>query len=196
MRCRLGPFISLWPWVAAVAALFAGLALPAGGQALSPNCPVPASDVGMVGQSPLRFGIYPGGPAGSVGPKAPPRPEDPAKRLSALQTLAGSSPFVVRLYSAWTGDAAKDDDGGWLANEIAGYTRAGLQVELVVRYKPAGAHAASPATFAEYVRGVVRRYGPDSRLYRCRSPTRRTSPIRPRPLTARSRVRPRRSSTA
>ena len=150
--------------MAGVVAFLVSLAWPAAGHASALNCLVPASGASSTAQSPLRFGIYPGGPAGSVNPKAPPRPEDPAKRLSALQTLAGSSPFVVRLYSAWTGDAAKDDDGGWLANEIAGYTSAGLQVELVVRYKPAGAHAGSPAAFAEYVRGVVRRYGPDSRF--------------------------------
>ena len=165
MRCRLRPFISLWPWVLAAAALFAGLALPAGGQAVSPNCPVPASNVGMVGQSALRFGIYPGGPAGSVSPKAPPRPENRAKRLSALKTLAGSSPLVVRLYSAWTGDPRADDVGSWLDAEISGYTAAGLQVELVVRYKPAGVVAGSaPAAFANHVRTIVRRYGSDPRF--------------------------------
>ncbi len=116
-------------------------------------------------QSPLRFGIYPGGGAGSVNPKAPPRPENPVKRLAAVKTLAGSNPFVVRLYSAWTGVAAADDVSGWLDDEIAGYTAAGLQVELVVRYKPAEADAgSSPAAFADHVRAIVRRYGPDSRV--------------------------------
>ena len=145
--------------VAGAAALVVGLVLPASGHALALNCLVPAGHGASTAQEPLRFGIYPGGPAGSVNAKAPPRPENPAKRLSALQSLRGSSPFVVRLYSAWTGDPAADDVGGWLDAEIAGYTSAGLQVELAVRYKPSA--GAGPAAFAEYVRGLVRRYGPD-----------------------------------
>ena len=115
-------------------------------------------------REPLRFGIYPGGPAGSVNPKAPPRAENPANRLGALRSLAGSNPFVVRLYSGWTGDATADDVSGWLDDEIAGYTQAGLQVELVVRYKPVAASGSSPAAFARHVRGLVRRYASDRRF--------------------------------
>jgi len=112
---------------------------------------------------PLRFGIYPGGPAGSVNPKAPPRPEDPGKRLAALQGLRGDSPFVARLYAGWTGDARADDVGGWLDDEIRSYTAAGLEVELAVRYEPEHADAAaSPAAFADYIRAIVRRYGADA----------------------------------
>jgi hypothetical protein len=151
--------------VAAVGAILAGLAAPATGHAVALNCVVPAGATGAASQTPLRFGIYPGGPVGSVNPKAPPRPEDPAKRLAALQALAGSNPFVVRLYSAWTGDASADDVGGWLDAQIAGYATAGLEVELVVRYKPAQADAgSSPAAFANYVRGIVRRYASDPRF--------------------------------
>ncbi len=114
---------------------------------------------------PLRFGIYPGGPAGSVNPKAPPRPENPARRLAALKELAGSKPFVVRLYSAWTGDAAADDVAGWLDGDIAGYTASGLQVELVVRYKPTKLDRVSaPSAFADHVRRIVSRYGADPRF--------------------------------
>lgn len=144
---------------ASTAGLVAGLVLPASGQALALNCLVPAGHTASAAQAPLRFGIYPGGSAGSVDPKAAPRPENPAKRLSALQTLRGSSPFVVRLYSAWTGEGAADDIGGWLDAEIAGYTAAGLQVELAVRYKPSA--GAGPAAFADHIRAIVRRYGPD-----------------------------------
>jgi hypothetical protein len=98
-----------WLLVAGVGSL---LALPATGQAIAMNCSVPVGTTGAASQTPLRFGIYPGGPVGSVNPKAPPRPEDPAKRLATLQALAGSHPFVVRLYSAWTGDASADDVHG------------------------------------------------------------------------------------
>jgi hypothetical protein len=150
---------------AGMGALVAGLALPSTGHALALNCVVPAGAATAGAEVPLRFGIYPGGPVGSVNPKAPPRPESSAKRLAALRTLAGSNPFVVRLYSGWTGDASADDVGSWLDGQIAGYTSAGLQVELVVRYKPAQADAdTAPAAFADYVRGIIRRYGSDPRF--------------------------------
>jgi hypothetical protein len=151
--------------VAGAGALVAGLSLPATGHAIALNCVVPAGAPDAASRTPLRFGIYPGGPVGSVNPKAPPRPEDPVKRLAALQALAGSNPFVVRLYSAWTGDASADDVGSWLDRQIAGYTAAGLEVELVVRYKPAQADpGTAPAAFADYVRKIVRRYGSDRRF--------------------------------
>jgi hypothetical protein len=151
--------------VAGAAALLAGLALPAAGQASATSCRIWNGHAVTPSSTPLRFGIYPGGPAGSVNPIAPPRPEDPAKRLAALQALAGANPFVVRLYSAWTGDALADDVGGWLDREIADYTTAGLQVELVVRYKPAAPDpASSPPAFADYIRAIVARYGSDSRF--------------------------------
>lgn len=73
---------------------------------------------------------------------APPRREHRAKRPAALRTAAGSSPFVVRLCDSWTGGAG-DDDGGWLDREVACYSAAGLQVELVVRCTPAVADAGS-----------------------------------------------------
>src|SRR3954447_4039983 len=138
--------------VAAAAGLVVLLAA-ASAQAQPRSCVISTARMATATQTPpLRFGIYPGGAAGSVDPKAPPRPEDPAKRLSALQALAGANPFVVRLYSAWTGNPGADDVSGWLDAEIAGYTAAGLQVELVVRYKPlAGDSVTAPAGFAQYV---------------------------------------------
>jgi hypothetical protein len=86
------------------------------------------------------------------------------RRLGALRVLAGSGPFVVRLYSGWTGVAGADEVGGWLDGEIAGYTAAGLQVELVVRYKPVVGDGSAPSAFADHVRGIVRRYGSDPRF--------------------------------
>ncbi|MGH2920047.1 MAG: hypothetical protein ACRDLS_15810 [Solirubrobacteraceae bacterium] len=145
--------------VAGAIALVYALAVPAAGHAAAPNCLLPAGQKAAPTQSPLRFGIYPGGPVGSVNPKAPPRRENPAKRLAALKALAGSNPFVARLYSGWTGDPV---DNTWLGREIAGYTAAGIHIELVVRYKPSAPNAAgSPAAFADHVRAIVRRYGPN-----------------------------------
>lgn len=150
-------------FVAGAAALLAAL-VPPDAQAKTLNCVVPAGQGAPASPMPLRFGIYPGGPAGSVSAKASPNPENPAKRLAALKTLAGSSPFVVRLYSAWTGDAAADAVGGWLDGEIAGYTAAGLEVELVVRYKPVAPGGSAPSAFADHIRRIVRRHGRDSRF--------------------------------
>lgn len=149
--------------IAGVAALAGCLLLPATGHAIALSCMTAAPQPAASTQLPLRFGIYPGGPAGSVDPKAAPRPEDPAQRLASLQSLAGSNPFVVRLYSAWTANAAADDVSGWLDREIADYTAAGMQVELVVRYKPAtGDATSSPAAFAAHIRRIVSRYGPNA----------------------------------
>jgi hypothetical protein len=149
--------------VAAAAGLVVLLAA-ASAQAQPRSCVISTARMATATQTPpLRFGIYPGGAAGSVNPKAPPRPEDPGQRLAALQGLRGAGPFVVRLYSGWTGDAAADDVSGWLDDEIRQYTAAGFQVELAVRYKPAGADGTvAPAAFADYIRGIVRRYGDDA----------------------------------
>ena len=151
--------------VAAGAATVCGLLLAApSSYADSPSCVIPAKNTAKAAAqpAPLRFGIYPGGVAGSVNPKAPPRPENPAKRLAALQGLRSESPFVVRLYSGWTGDTQADDVSGWLDDEIRQYTSKGFEVELVVRYKPDHATSSSPAAFATFVRGLVKRYGGDA----------------------------------
>lgn len=112
---------------------------------------------------PLVFGIYPGGAAGSVGPGGATRPEDPAKRLAALQQLrAPGRPFVVHLYAGYTGP------GGWSAadqvgDEISQYTAAGFQVELVLCYRPSdGGSAAEVSGFTSFVRDAVRAFGPNS----------------------------------
>jgi hypothetical protein len=151
---------------AVAAACVVVLAVPASGQAMAPTCLMSTGQTASVPPAPLRFGIYPGGSAGSFSSKSPPRPEDPAKRLASVKALAGDHPFVVRLYSAWTGVPRADHVSGWLDREIAGYTAAGLNVELVVRYKPAAtvSRAAAPSAFAVHVRAIVHRYGHDPRF--------------------------------
>src|SRR3954447_9894939 len=90
---------------AAAAAALVVLLLASSAHAQRRSCLMSTARTAAVAPAaPLRFGIYPGGPAGSVDPKASPRPEDPARRLAALQGLRGGGPFVVRLYSGWTGD--------------------------------------------------------------------------------------------
>jgi hypothetical protein len=148
---------------AGVVLLLLVMLFPAGARAQELRCPVTVSGAVSPHPAPLRFGIYPGGPAGSVSQTAAPLPEDPQRRLAALQQLAGAAPFVVHIYTGFSGDARKDaGTTQWLDGEIAGYTAAGLQVELVTRYEPQGSDAsANIAGFTEHVRGLVRRYGGD-----------------------------------
>lgn len=125
--------------------------------------PVPLSRP-TVQAPPLQFGIYPGGPAGSVAGKPNAAPEDRSARADALDTLRGpNGTLAVHVYTAFTGDPAADESTAqWMDGEIAAYTRSGLLVELVVRYKPEHAEAAvSVPAFASYLRETVQRYGPN-----------------------------------
>lgn len=112
---------------------------------------------------PLIFGVYPGGAAGTVGPSGPIKPEDSAKRLSALEQLrAPGRPFVLHLYASYT---APD---GWSAaqqvgQQIADYESAGFEIELVLTYRPAdGGSSTDVQAFASFVRDAVRAFGPST----------------------------------
>jgi hypothetical protein len=105
----------------------------------------------------LVFGIYPGGAAGTVGPGGPLKPENPARRLGALEQLRPHRrPFVLHLYAGYTGA------GGYSAEqqvgeEIAAYGRAGFETELALAYRPDdGGSSADVARFVEFVRASVR----------------------------------------
>lgn len=109
---------------------------------------------------PLVFGIYPGGASGSVGPSGPLKPEDPALRLAALQQLrAPGAPLVLHLYAGYTGP------DGWtvaqqIGDQIASYTDAGFQVEIVLCYRPAdGGSSADVSDFARFAGATVAQYG-------------------------------------
>jgi hypothetical protein len=116
---------------------------------------------------PLVFGIYPGGAAGTVGPSGRVIPEDPGKRLAALKELrAAGHPFVVHLYASYSGPE------GWSAarqvgQDVAQYTAAGLQVELVLTYRPADDGSASDvAGFAGFARDTVQAFGQNRQVVR------------------------------
>lgn len=96
---------------------------------------------------------------GSVGPAGVLRPEDPAKRLAALEYLRPSGhPFVLHLYAEYSGS------GGWTAEQQVGeqieqYAAAGFQTELVLTYRPHGQGAgANVAGFAGFVGDTVRAF--------------------------------------
>ena len=104
----------------------------------------------------LRFGIYPGGAAGTVGPAGAVRPEVAELRLDALRTLRGGTrPFVVHLYDSYTEPADREAVPMWLASQIAAYTADGFDVELVLTYRPKRP-AGDVAGFAGFVRARVR----------------------------------------
>ncbi|MGN6871241.1 MAG: hypothetical protein ACTHMY_22835 [Solirubrobacteraceae bacterium] len=112
----------------------------------------------------LRFGIYPGGGVGTIGPGAISKPDDPAKRLAALEKLNGGHPFVLHVFVDYTGR------GGASATqqarrELVQYERAGFQIELVLCYRPVGGGArVQVAGFARFVRDAVASLGASRRL--------------------------------
>ncbi|HEY3729523.1 MAG TPA: hypothetical protein VGL51_20260 [Solirubrobacteraceae bacterium] len=114
---------------------------------------------------PLTFGIYPGGAAGTVGPSGQLKPEDPAKRLQALEELRPASvPFVLHLYASYTGPR------GWsaaqqLGQQIAQYTGAGFEIELVLTYRPdGGGSAADVSGFVDFVHAALSSFGANRRF--------------------------------
>jgi hypothetical protein len=105
----------------------------------------------------LRMGIYPGGPAGQLGPvSAPAVPEDQAKIFAALEQLRPpGGPFTVHVYRAFMTPEREAEDEQEHRRLVDLYTSRGYGVEIVIRYRRDN----DPAGFAEFVRGVVRRFG-------------------------------------
>jgi len=115
-----------------------------------------------LGGPPLVMGIYPGGLAGQIGAPKPPKPEDPAKRLGALEQLRGDREFAVHLYVKFSGDGKSDADNARIERELRDYMRRGFVGELVVTYRPAARRGAPDVDdFVRYTREVVRRLGPE-----------------------------------
>jgi hypothetical protein len=110
---------------------------------------------------PLVFGIYPGGAAGTVGPGGTTVPEDPVKRLAALEQLRDPGrPFVLHLYASYTGPGGQSA-AQQVGQQIVAYGRAGFQTELALCYRPTdGGSTADVAGFVNYVRDSVGTLGP------------------------------------
>jgi hypothetical protein len=106
------------------------------------------------------FGIYPGGAAGTVGPSGPLAPEDPVKRLAALEQLKpANAPFVLHLYASYTGSMGYSA-AAQTAADINSYTANGFKVELVVCYRPADLDAAVDVPgFVSFIRSTVDQLG-------------------------------------
>jgi hypothetical protein len=133
-----------------------GAAAPAAAQdACLPDFPATAPAPQAGGK--LRFGIYPGGPAGQLGPiPAGSKKENQARIFAALEQLRPpGGPFTVHLYRSYLdpdSDAREEQEQRKLVDL---YTSHGYGVEIVIRYR----HDDDVAGFAEFVRGVVRRFG-------------------------------------
>jgi hypothetical protein len=154
--------------VAALAAVLALAGLPAAalGDFTNPNdycfgdasyplsAPKPASFK-------LRFGIYPIGQAGQLGPVgAAGAPEDAVKRQALVGQLSGGKPFVEHFYASYTGPGSDVSTDGQLS-ELEADTAAGSRAEMVLRYAPTdGGSAGDVAGFVQFVRQAVQTLGP------------------------------------
>src|SRR3954471_20869349 len=110
----------------------------------------------------LRFGMYPGGAAGQLGPTpATPKPDVPAKQLAALADLRPKNgPFVVHLYRSYLSnenDAKEEEEAQTLVKR---YTDAGYLVEYVVRYR----RDDDVDGYTRFLRGIVDRFASNPRF--------------------------------
>ena len=105
----------------------------------------------------LRFGIYPGGPAGQLGPiPSGARRENQTKIFAALEQLRPpGGPFAVHVYRAYMTPESEAEEEATHRRLVDLYTSRGYAIEIVIRYRRDN----DPGGFAEFVRGVVRRFG-------------------------------------
>ncbi|MGD0314116.1 MAG: hypothetical protein ABSC90_16820 [Acidimicrobiales bacterium] len=157
-----------WAWGAAVVVLVAALLAGAGYFIVKSR-----NSANVAFSPPLEFGVYPGGPVGTVNFTDSPVAENPAERLAALKDLratdsaGGARPFVVRLYESFTGQTSVDSWTGTGANattdsQIATYSENGFFIDLVVRYEPV-TYTGLPTVqaYLTFIRQLVQRYGPN-----------------------------------
>ena len=125
-----------------------------------PNCTQSYANDRPRGWPRLRFGIGPrlAGEAGT-GQTVPTVPEDGAKADAALEALKGRRYFAVRLNRLFMSEGnAGIQEFKRLADR---YADLGLDVELQVRYHPAPADDGDIGKWLEFVRKVVREFGPN-----------------------------------
>jgi len=103
------------------------------------------------GAPPLRFGIYPGGYAGGGSPD--PKPDDPARIISALNQLQARPGFIVRGYVGYNGTSTDATD----AAQYFPFLGRGRRLDLVLAYP---GHDTPLDGWLRYVRNEVRFAGP------------------------------------
>lgn len=157
-----------WVWGAVVFVVIAALLVGAGYFIVKSR-----NSANVAYSPPLQFGIYPGGPVGTINLIDRPVAENPAERLAALKSLratnsaGGARPFVVRLYESFTGQPAVDSwtgtgDNATTDNQITTYSENGFLIDLVVRYEPVNyVPLFTVEAYLTFVRKLVQRYGPN-----------------------------------
>jgi hypothetical protein len=140
------------------------VAAPEGAAAGSdPYCTGSYGGAAPRGGAPLRFGIDPGVAGSAGGAQLPSTPDDPSKDLAAVKALHPEGrQLVVRLNRLFWSDGQSGVDA--FKNEVSSYTRAGLEVELQVRYHPAQGEADDIPAWLSYVRHVVDSFGANKRV--------------------------------
>lgn len=112
---------------------------------------------------PLRMGIGPAGRAGAVGPPVPLTPIDQGKTLHALNRLrAPHEPFVLRLNRFFWSKGRKGIRHFQRLTRL--YTKRGYRVELQLRYHPRPDQEGRIGAWVDFVRRVVREFGPNPRV--------------------------------
>ncbi|MGE4428026.1 MAG: hypothetical protein AB7G37_16370 [Solirubrobacteraceae bacterium] len=101
----------------------------------------------------LRFGAYPWAGVGTIDAADAANPDDPARAMAAVKRLQGDRSFVVHLYGEYTGTDPGAADH--LMSDARWWSDAGVQVEMVLRFRPA--RTALAAGFTPWVRSVTRR---------------------------------------
>lgn len=123
-----------------------------------PDCSQSYANDAPAGGPALHFGIGPrqAGDAGSS--QTPVVRGDPGKRDDALLALKGNGPMSVRLNRLFMSEGrAGIERFRKLARH---YTRLGFDVEIQVRYHPSEAQNGDIGAWLDYVRRVVRAFGP------------------------------------
>lgn len=109
----------------------------------------------------LRFGINPAGAAGALGPMVEPVPDSPGRTREALARLepSGGAPFYIRLNRFFW--SLGPDGIRHFLKLTDRYARRGYEIELQLRYHPRPDQEGRIDAWVDYVRKVVRRFGPN-----------------------------------
>ena len=124
-----------------------------------PHCDQSYANDPPAGGPRLDFGIgpRPAGEAGS-GQTTPTVPEDPQRRDAALSRLRGDGHLSVRLNRLFMADGRPGIRE--FTRMARHYSRLGLDVEIQVRYHPSPEQNGDIGAWLDYVRRVVRAFGP------------------------------------
>lgn len=124
-----------------------------------PLCTQSYADDTPAGGPPIRFGVGPrlAGEAGT-GQTTPLVRVDPVKRDAALVRLAGDRSFTVRLNRLFMADGQGGIDR--FRRMARHYASRGLRVEIQVRYHPNEEQNGDIQAWVDYVKRVVRAFGP------------------------------------